>query len=199
MDEFLRAQGPRHFLLLGEPGCGTSASLADLVRERGYPDHFVGRGSRLGAGDSPDWHRPVRLAESLGYHLLRDHGGWVLPWDDWGLGASVVQKAKELDGLLVGAHLERFDGVPRIPAIPGLRKATSRGWSFSTANSETNTSPPPATRGSRLSPTRHLPSNGAQACGCRDTENRRRWLPRLSWGLPHRCSFARHSLGWLAA
>jgi hypothetical protein len=35
VDKFLRADGPPHFLLLGEPGCGKSAFLADLVRERG--------------------------------------------------------------------------------------------------------------------------------------------------------------------
>ncbi|HEY7427212.1 MAG TPA: hypothetical protein VH682_23460 [Gemmataceae bacterium] len=31
VDEFLHADGPRHFLLLGEPGCGKTAFLADLV------------------------------------------------------------------------------------------------------------------------------------------------------------------------
>jgi hypothetical protein len=76
VDEFLRAGGPPYFLLLGEPGCGKSAFLADLVKQR-HSHHFIGRGSRLDAGESPDWRSPVRLAESLGYQLVRDYGGWA--------------------------------------------------------------------------------------------------------------------------
>jgi WD40 repeat protein len=119
VDEFLRGDTPRHFLLLGEPGCGKSTFLADLVKRRGYPHHFVGRGSRLDAGDSPDWRSPVRLAESLGYHLVRDYGGWVMSWEDWGI--SVRQEVKELQGLLVGAPVETFQGTPRPEGRPVLK------------------------------------------------------------------------------
>src|SRR4051812_20431017 len=70
--DFLRADGPMHFLLLGEPGCGKSAFLSHLIDRHHYLHHFIGRGSRLDVGASPDWRSPVRMAESLGYQLVRD-------------------------------------------------------------------------------------------------------------------------------
>src|ERR1700678_543751 len=82
---FLRADGPRHFLLLGEPGCGKSAFLASLVSLHNYPHHFIGVGSRFDVEDSLAWRSPVTLAESIGYQLVRDYGGWVIPWEDWGI------------------------------------------------------------------------------------------------------------------
>ncbi len=97
VDEFLKADGPRYFLLLGEPGCGKTAFVAALVKRRGYSHHFIGKGSQIGLAASLDWRNPVRFAESIGYQLLRDYGGWIMKWEDWGI--HVSQQVKQLDGL----------------------------------------------------------------------------------------------------
>ena len=120
VDGFLAGDGPRsrYFLLLGEPGCGKTAFMADLVRTRGYAHHFVGKGSHLGVESSADWRDPVRFAESIGYQLLRDYGAWIMDWESWGI--HVSQSVRELDGLLVGAELDRFDAAPRTLDRPAV-------------------------------------------------------------------------------
>src|SRR5262245_7037859 len=118
VDASLAAAGPRYFLLLGEPGCGKTACLADLVRARGYPHHFIGKGSRRDADADVGWRNPVRFAESVGYQLLRDHGGWVMDWEEWGI--SVIQEVKELQGLLAGAEVGTLRATPRPPGRPLL-------------------------------------------------------------------------------
>ncbi|MCZ7567019.1 MAG: hypothetical protein M5U01_00265 [Ardenticatenaceae bacterium] len=117
-DAFLKADGPRSFLLLGEPGSGKTSFLADLVRRRGYPHHFIGRGSRIDLPAVLDWRNPVRFAESIGYQLLRDYGGWIMDWPAWGI--TISQNVKELDGLLVGAQVGEFRAKPRPPDRPVL-------------------------------------------------------------------------------
>lgn len=111
IDKFLKADGPRYFLLLGEPGSGKTAFMADLVKRRGYPHHFIGKGSLRGVAASPDWRDPLRFAESIGYQLLRDYGGWIIQWEDWGI--HVSQKVKDLQGHLTGAEVGTFHALPR--------------------------------------------------------------------------------------
>jgi hypothetical protein len=111
VDEFLKAPGHRSFLLLGEPGSGKTAFMADLVRRRGYPHHFIGKGSQVGLAASLDWRDPVRFAESIGYQLLRDYGGWIMDWERWGIQAD--QNVRDLQGVLVGSQIERFEAIPR--------------------------------------------------------------------------------------
>ena len=118
IDAFLSASEPRYFLLLGEPGAGKTAFLADLVRHRQYPHHFIGAGSQIGVAPSVDWRNPVRFAESLGYQLLLKYGDWVMDWESWGL--SVKQTVQDLQGTLVGANVERFNAVPRLSGGPLL-------------------------------------------------------------------------------
>jgi hypothetical protein len=116
--KFLDATEPRFFLLMGEPGCGKTTFMADLISQRGYPHHFIGKGSQ-GALISPsEWRDPVRFAESIGYQLLRDYGGWVMKWEDWGI--SVRQEVKELEGLLKGAKIGRFKATPRPAEKPKI-------------------------------------------------------------------------------
>jgi len=110
VDNFLMADKPRNFLLLGEPGSGKTAFMADLVRQRGYYHHFIGKGSLAGLESSIDWRNPVRFAESISYQLLRDFGGWIMKWDDWGI--QVNQSVRDLQGLLVGAKLGEFKAMP---------------------------------------------------------------------------------------
>jgi WD40 repeat protein len=118
VDVFLSGKEPRHFLLVGEPGSGKTAFMADLVRRRGYPHHFIGKGSQISVTASLDWRNPVRFAESIGYQLVRDYGGWTMNWDDWGI--NVSQEVKDLKGLLVGAEVEQFQASPRPAGKPKL-------------------------------------------------------------------------------
>ncbi len=118
IDEFLGATGPRVLLLLGEPGCGKTAFLAQLVQERGYPHHFIGKGSLAGLESSADWRNPIRFAESVGYQLLRDYGGWIMDWESWGI--KVEQHVKDLEGLLVGAEIGTLTVEPRAANRPML-------------------------------------------------------------------------------
>jgi WD40 repeat protein len=118
VDGFLRATGPRYFLLLGEPGSGKTSFMADLVERRGYPHHFIGKGSLSGVAASLDWRNPIRFAESLGYQLLRDYGGWIMDWESWGI--EVRQEVRNLQGLLIGSAVETFQAGPRPPDQPVL-------------------------------------------------------------------------------
>jgi tetratricopeptide (TPR) repeat protein len=119
VDGFLGdAGGLRYFLLLGEPGCGKTTFMADLVRTRGYAHHFIGKGSQRGISSSAAWHDPVRFAESIGYQLLRDYGAWIMDWEAWGI--HVSQQVRELDGLLVGADLTDFAALPRPADEPAV-------------------------------------------------------------------------------
>jgi hypothetical protein len=130
VDAFLAAAGPVAFLLLGEPGSGKTAFLADLARERGYPHHFIGKGSLSGVASSADWRNPIRYAESIGYQLLRDYGGWIMDWESWGI--RVEQQVKELEGLLVGAQVGALHGLPR-PADRPLLSVTQEVERFGPA------------------------------------------------------------------
>lgn len=118
VDRFLVSDGPRYFLLLGEPGSGKTAFMADFVQQRGYPHHFIGKGSQIDIFSSLDWRDPIRFAESIGYQLVCDYGGWVMSWEDWGI--SVKQDVQEVEGLLVGAKVREFKAVPRPADRPTL-------------------------------------------------------------------------------
>jgi len=118
VDEFLEASGPRTCLILGEPGSGKTAFMADLVSRRHYPHHFIGKGSLSVLETSRDWTDPVRFAESIGYQLLRDYGGWVMDWEAWGI--HVDQRVQGLEGLLTGAHIGTFQAQPRTEDHPLL-------------------------------------------------------------------------------
>ena len=48
VDAFLAQAGPRAFLLLGEPGAARRLSWRTGRGERGYPHHFIGKGSLSG-------------------------------------------------------------------------------------------------------------------------------------------------------
>ena len=118
VDRFLRDEHKSMFLLLGEPGCGKTTFMAQLVKERGYPHHFIGASSQWGVAGALDWRDPVRFAESVGYQLLRDYGGWIMDWERWGI--HVSQKVKDLEGLLIGVSAENFDAMPRPADQPAI-------------------------------------------------------------------------------
>jgi hypothetical protein len=124
IDTFLEADQPRSLAILGEPGSGKTSFLAHLVQARGYPHHFVGRGSRFDLPGALDWRDPIRFAESLGYQLVRDYGGWIVDWEEWGI--QVSQSVRQLDGLLVGARVKTYDATP----VPRLRPriAVDQKW-----------------------------------------------------------------------
>jgi len=118
VDEFLAAESPRNLLLLGEPGSGKTSLMADLVKQRAYPHHFIGSGNRFDIGGSADWRDPVRFAESLGYQLLRDYGGWIMQWERWGI--AIDQRVQHLEGRLIGAHIESLSATPALPDQPHM-------------------------------------------------------------------------------
>lgn len=117
--DFIKNNSSRYFLLLGEPGSGKTAFMASLVNEKGYPPHhFIGKGSMQDIKTSFDWCDPVRFAESVGYQLVYNYGGWVMNWEDWGI--RVEQDVKELTGLMTGAHVKKFTVSPRPTDKPKL-------------------------------------------------------------------------------
>ena len=125
IDKFLLQKQPRCFLILGEPGSGKTAFLADLINRRYYPHHFIasahyfiGQDTQVYMVSNLEWYDPVRFAESIGYQLLRDYGGWVMDWESWGI--SVNAKVKSSEGFLVGAHVKEFNATPRIDGNPIL-------------------------------------------------------------------------------
>ena len=117
LDTFLEnKKGKKNFLILGEPGCGKTAFVADLISRRYYPHHFIGRGGHIWIIAELDWRDPVRFAESVGYQLLRDYGGYVIDWSELTSGKikiKVKQSVKKLEGRLVGSRLNRFMALPR--------------------------------------------------------------------------------------
>lgn len=119
LDKFLADKfGPRFFLVLGEPGSGKTAFMAQLVQQRGYFHHFIGKGSLFGIATSSEWHDPIRFAESVGSQLLRYYGGWVMDWESWGI--EVKQDVKDLKGSTIGAEVGIYDAVPRFSDRPLL-------------------------------------------------------------------------------
>ena len=116
--DFLRQPGPRNLLLLGEPGSGKTSVMAALVDRYGYPHHFIGKGSQADVEGSPEWRNPARFAESLGYQLVRDYGGWVIPWDQFGI--VVEQDVQNLEGRLTGADIGIFQAMPRPSNAPAI-------------------------------------------------------------------------------
>ena len=131
VDSFLAAASPRNYLFLGEPGSGKTTLLAYLVKERGYLHHFIGAGSLSGVDPSFTWRDPLRFAESVGYQLVRDYGGWVMDWESWGI--HVEQKIRVLQGLAVAAEIDDYHSYPRsLPcpsplADPGSRAVRTAG------------------------------------------------------------------------
>lgn len=106
VEDFLKTDDQRYFLLLGEPGSGKTAFMAHLVQQYDYPHHFIGKGTQTSLVSSLAWRNPVRFAESIGYQLLRDYGGWIMSWEDWGI--YVEQEVKDLEGLLTGTEVKHF-------------------------------------------------------------------------------------------
>lgn len=113
VDDFLKNDKHRYFLILGEPGCGKTAFMAELVRRNRYRlHHFIGMGSQICESYSKDWCDPVCFAESVGYQLVRNYGGWIMNWDYWGI--DVKQNVKELEGLLIGAKIGKYKATPSL-------------------------------------------------------------------------------------
>jgi len=118
VDDFLKSSSSRNFLLLGEPGSGKTSFMSNLVKEKGYPHHFIGKGSVEGIETSTDWHDAARFAESIGYQLISDYGGWIMNWEDWGIKVDI--EVKKLKGLLTGARVDEFTATPRLADRPIL-------------------------------------------------------------------------------
>ena len=118
IDSFLKNDKHRFFLILGEPGSGKTAFLADLIKHRCYPYHFIGKGTLIYIISDWDWQDPVRFAESISYQLIRDYGGWVMDWEEWNI--KVEQHAKDVIGCMVGAEVEEFNVKPCLSKRPNL-------------------------------------------------------------------------------
>lgn len=118
VNSFLKDDGPQYFLILGEPGSGKTAFMAELIKQNSYPHHFIGKGSQIDIESTLDWYDPVRFAESIGYQLVCDYGGWIMNWEDWGI--SVKIDIKKAEGLVMGAEVEEFKATPRLVDKPKL-------------------------------------------------------------------------------
>lgn len=111
VNKFLKKDKPRCLLILGEPGCGKTSFMAELVKRKGLlPHHFIGMGSQIIESYCKGWCDPTRFAESVGYQLVRNYGEWIMDWECCGI--EVKQNMENLEGLLVGAKVGELKATP---------------------------------------------------------------------------------------
>lgn len=107
VEDFLRADGKRYFLLSGEPGVGKTAFLAHLVTEQSYVHHFI-------SSDDLNWLSPVAFAQSVGAQLAARFGAWLLEEDEAPPRVSIDMDIGTIEagGAAIGVLVQQYSGLP---------------------------------------------------------------------------------------
>ncbi|HBY99420.1 MAG TPA: hypothetical protein DEP84_36695, partial [Chloroflexi bacterium] len=107
VEDFLRADSKRYFLLSGEPGVGKTAFLAHLVTEQSYVHHFI-------SSDDLDWVSPVAFAQSVGAQLAARFGAWLLEEDEAPPRVTVDMEIGTIaaGGAAIGVLVQQYTSLP---------------------------------------------------------------------------------------
>jgi len=112
----------RYFLIMGKPGCGKTAFLADYVcydrktDVENSPYHFIGKGMRMDFDSScSSWNSPALFIQSVGYQLMQEYGEGIMEWER--LGLEALAEVGELQGELTVAKIREYEAMPYPPDV----------------------------------------------------------------------------------
>lgn len=127
VDQFLAADVARALLILGDPGSGKTAFLAQEAERLQSIRFFCGRSDSLPAAGGGGWTEPIRCARTISDQLVERFGEQVIDWRRFGIHADVQLGVGRVDGLLTGIDADRLDIVPGDGRQAALRATLAVG------------------------------------------------------------------------